>query len=238
VFLQSCTLTQKATLIHAFLSTCVPFAQAVVLNVITADYTFASEEPDSSGIRVSIVMSRVDISDSIWFYYGTFSLNLDEMWKKPIESMLDKPGSLIGSGDITVAFENLKVHAGENFPFEPVDLGKTGQIYVYTNWVSDSLPISNYGLTPTHEYCYFNPITSSALLTGWIANTGYDPYCVDSVRVNLKAGFKNMCLMVKYMPITPPYLAQPPEEFVLNMHIPLSFNKTLTGKQLIGEKTN
>jgi hypothetical protein len=179
-------------------------------------------------------MTKTGVEDSSYVYYGSFLMNLRKMWTEPIDSSLSSATSLLKPDDVKLQFDGMKVTCAYNAPFfNAIDIDKRGTIELFTNWVDDTSR-TDYGISPTHFFCYFVHITPSQLKAGWNNNTFSDTACISGIKRNLSASFEDMCILVKYTPVDP--LAQPPDEFVLDFKIPVNIDKTWSGKELISKQ--
>lgn len=238
LFFSACTTT--VTTISPVIGLAVPLAQLtgpVLRHLNKSTYRFRTTS--SSGIFVSILMSRRGVEDSTIVYYGSFGLDLKSMWTDPMNAMFSSPNSIIDSGDISINFEGLRAFTGQNAfltseeeYFDSADLDKQGLLDVYTNWMSDTDAV--YPFTPTHYYCRFQSV-SPGELKDKADNTDHDDDCITQIRRGADEGFRDMCLLAKYE-LVDDLEGNPPETFVLNLEIPIIFNKNLTAKQLMSSK--
>lgn len=228
LFLLNCS---KAT-IAVNLSTviaAVPFGAGVARWLLKSDYTF--ESTSGSGILVSFAMTRSGVEDGIAVYYGSFGMDLEKMWTKPMNEMFDSEDGMIDSSDITIDFSKLRIRSSSSNYFVSEDMDKEAIVTVYTNWLGDST--TRYGNFPQHEYCEYNTVKPQELEDGWCANTSHNTNCVSRIEEGVGHGFRDMCLLLKYE--TTEALTNPPQSFIIDVEIPLILEVVLTGKELVSK---
>ena len=195
--------------------------------LMKSDYFFKTI--GQSGIKISIVMSRDGMDDSSNVYYGSFGMDLNSMWKKPMKTMFTS-GSLISASAIKPDFSGMRVSYAGGAYFSAADLNKSADIEVFTNWIGDSA--ADYRYSPRHPFCEFTSVTPAILKdTTGVVNTYSDTACISNLRLSVDSGFVNTCLLVKYTSVAA--LVSPPQSFVLDFEIPVIINATLTADGIV-----